>query len=191
MKTTRIDYLSLSGHKIHGPKGVGTLFVRKKAPFTPFLHGGHQERGYRGGTENVASLVGLGKAAEIALEGLSAYTEKVKLLRDRLENTILSTVPQSELNGSKTLRLPNTANFTFHGVEAEALLLLLDTKNICASSGSACLADSDEPSHVVKAMKPEIGSRNVIRFSLSTLSTSDEIDQVAPILKGLVQRLQS
>lgn len=163
----RVDYLSLTGHKIGAPKGVGALFVRRKTPFAPLIYGGHQERGQRGGTESVPLLVGLGKAAEEARKKLPEYDAKVRPLRDALEAGILTSIPDTELNGHKTQRLANTTNITFRGIESEALLLLLDQEGICASSGSACLADSDEPSHVVKAMKPDTtASRQMIRFSL-------------------------
>lgn len=139
---TPCSYVSISAHKIGGPKGIGALYVRKKANFTPMLHGGHQERGRRGGTENVPNIVGLGIAAKHALTKTSRFAENVGILRDSLESEILATIPYSELNGHPTRRLANTTNITFKGVESEALLLLLDHAGICASSGSACLADS-------------------------------------------------
>jgi len=161
------DYLSLTGHKIHAPKGIGALFIRRKAPFSPFVHGGHQERSLRGGTEGVPLIVGMGKAAELAKKRLPSYDKKARPLRDALENGILRSIPSAELNGHKTNRLTNTSNLSFHGIESEALLILLDKEGICASTGSACLADSDEPSHVISAMKPEsAASRQMIRFSL-------------------------
>ncbi len=160
------DYLSLTGHKFHAPKGVGALYVRRKAPFSPLLHGGHQERGLRGGTESVPLVAAMGKAVELAQKQLSSYDATGRPLRDMLEAGLLGSIPNTELNGHKAQRLANTTNITFHGIESEALLLLLDQAGICASSGSACLADSDEPSHVVKAMKPGSGaSRQMIRFS--------------------------
>jgi len=170
------DYLSITGHKFHAPKGVGALFIRRKTPFSAFIEGGHQERGLRGGTENVALIVGLGKAAELAQKNLSDYDVAVRHLRDMLENEILHSIPNTELNGHKTNRLANTSNITFSGVESEALLMLLDQEGICASSGSACLADSSEPSHVVKAMSPfSASSREIIRFSLGFKNTRQEI----------------
>ena len=169
------DYLSLTGHKFHAPKGVGALCVRRKAPFSPMIHGGHQERNLRGGTECVPLIVGMGKAAELARKQVPGYEKKVRPLRDALEEGILSSVPNTELNGHKLQRLANTTNITFHGTDSEALLILLDQEGICASSGSACLADSEEPSHVVKAMKPEsAASRQIIRFSLDMANTLDE-----------------
>ncbi len=149
-----VDYLSITGHKFNAPKGVGALYVRRKSPFTCYLYGGHQERSRRGGTENVALIVGLGKATQLALKGLLDYERIVCPLRDALEKGIFSGARNVELNGHRKRRLPNTSNLTFHGIESEALLLLLDKEAVCASSGSACLADSDEPSHVLKAMKP-------------------------------------
>ncbi len=185
-----IDYLSLTGHKFHAPKGIGALYVRRKAPLSPFIHGGHQERTLRGGTENVASIVGMGRAAELATKGLSNYEKKVRPLRDALEDALLKAVPNTELNGHKTLRLANTTNITFHGIESEALLLLLDKEGLCASSGSACLADSDEPSHVIKAMKPDsAASRQMIRFSLDMSVTEADITAAVQIVQRAVSAL--
>jgi cysteine desulfurase len=174
--STPINYLALAGHKFHAPKGIGVLYVRRKSPVSPFVHGGHQERNVRGGTESVPLIVGMGKAAELARKQLPAYDQKVRPLRDALEEGILERVPNTELNGHTTQRIANTSNIWFHGIESEALLILLDNEGICASSGSACLADSDEPSHVIKAMKPgSDASRQVIRFSLDMSNTADEI----------------
>ena len=171
-----LDYLSLTGHKFHAPKGVGALYVRRKAPFSAYVHGGHQERNLRGGTESVPLIVGLGKAAQLARKHLPDYEKKVRPLRDDLEKGILSSIPCAELNGHKEKRLANTSNISFHGVDSEALLILLDKDGVSASSGSACLADSDEPSHVIKAMKPEsAASRQTIRFSLDATTTGAEI----------------
>lgn len=177
LRSLPINYLSLTGHKFHAPKGIGALYVRRKTPVSPFIHGGHQERNLRGGTECVPLIVGLGKAAEIAHNRLPDYDEKVRPLRDTLEEGILERIPDTELNGHATLRLSNTTNISFHAVESEALLILLDKEGICASSGSACLADSDEPSHVIKAMKPEChASQRMVRFSLDVSNTADEIE---------------
>jgi cysteine desulfurase len=185
------DYLSLTGHKFHAPKGVGALYVRRKAPFSPMIHGGHQERNLRGGTECVPLIVGMGKAAELARKHLPDYEKKVRPLRDGLEEGILSSVPNTELNGQKTERLANTTNITFHGVESEALLILLDQEGICASSGSACLADSDEPSHVVKAMKPEsAASREMIRLSFSAANTETDATAALNALRRTTQMLR-
>lgn len=186
-----VDYLTLSGHKFHGPKGVGALFVRRGAPFTPLIHGGHQERGRRGGTENVALIVGLGAAAELTRKGVAAYSAKVRPLRDALEQGILSAIPDTELNGHREERLPNTTNITFRGVESEALLLLLDQAGVCASSGSACLADSDEPSHVVRAMKPEsAASRQMVRLSIGLETTRSDITAAVAAIQQAVQNLR-
>ncbi len=177
VRTVPVDYLSLTGHKFHAAKGIGTLYVSRKAPFSPFIHGGHQERNLRGGTESVPLIVGLGKAAELAQGQTATYATKVRPLRDHLEMHILSSVPDTELNGHRTERLANTTNITFGGVDSEALLILLDSEGVCASSGSACLADSAEVSHVVKAMKPETGTaRQVIRFSLDPAITMNDIE---------------
>jgi cysteine desulfurase len=173
-----VDYLSVTGHKFHAPKGIGALYVRRRAPFSPLIYGGHQERNRRGGTENVPLIVGLGKAAELARKRLPDYEKKVRPLRDELEEGILGSVPNTELNGHKTQRIANTANITFQGIESEALLIMLDREGICASSGSACLADSDEPSHVIKAMKPtSAASRQMIRFSLDGAATQEQVRQ--------------
>lgn len=179
VRNVQADYLSLTGHKFHAPKGIGALYVRRKAPFSSFVHGGHQERNLRGGTESVPLIVGMGKAAELARKHLLHYDKKVRPLRDALEDGILRSIPNTELNGHKIQRLSNTTNITFHGIESEALLILLDQEGICASSGSACLADSDEPSHVIKAMKPETAaSRQMIRFSLGQVNSAVEITRV-------------
>jgi cysteine desulfurase len=184
------DYLSLTGHKFHAPKGIGALYVRRKAPIAPFVYGGHQERNVRGGTENVALIVGMGRAAELAAKRLPDYDQKVRPLRDALEDGILKAIPSTELNGHKTQRLANTTNITFHGIESEALLLLLDQEEICASSGSACLADSDEPSHVVKAMKPEgAASRQMIRFSLDSSTEKTDVTTTVEAVQRAVSAL--
>lgn len=191
LKAVPIDYLSLSAHKLGGPKGVGALVVRKGAPFAPHLHGGHQERGRRGGTENVAGIVGFGCAAELAAKELPDYAARVQPLRDRLEAELLARSPGAERNGHASLRLPNTTNLTFPGVESEALLLLLDQAGICASAGSACLADSDEPSHVVRAMKPEsAASRQMVRFSLGRETTGAEIESAVDAVTTVIARLR-
>lgn len=179
-----IDYLALTGHKFYAPKGIGALYIRRHAPFTPLIYGGHQEQNRRGGTENVAMIIGLGKAAELAKKNLPGYEKKVRPMRDALENSILKSIPGTELNGHKLLRLANTTNITFHGIQSEALLLLLDKEGICASSGSACLADSDEPSHVVKAMKPNSpASQQMIRFSLGTGLRKEDIAKTVSAVK--------
>ena len=184
-------YLSLTGHKFHSPKGIGALYVRRKVPFSPLIHGGHQERNLRGGTECVPLIVGMGKGAELARKQVPGYERKLRPLRDALEEGILRTSPNAELNGHKSQRLANTTNITFHGIESEALLILLDKEGICASSGSACLADSDEPSHVVKAMKPDsAASRQMIRLSLSTATTTVEVNNAVSAVERAAATLR-
>jgi len=176
VRGTLVDYLSLSGHKFYAPKGVGALYVRRNSPFVPFLHGGHQENGLRGGTENVPLIIGLGKAAEFATRRLQDFDAKVRPLRDKLETSICSKISNTEINGHPNFRLANTTNITFEGVESETLLVLLDQAGICASKGSACLGDSDVPSHVIKAMKRDgLASRQSLRFSLGINSSEKEI----------------
>ncbi len=185
-----IDYVSLTGHKFHAPKGIGALYVRRKTPISPYVHGGHQERSLRGGTESVPLIVGMGEAARRALKHLPDYDKKIRPLRDKLEEGILSSIPNTELNGHKIQRLANTTNITFHGIESEALLILLDQKGVCASSGSACLADSDEPSHVVRAMKPNGNtSSQMIRFSLGSDMTLDQVRKAIAIAAELARML--
>lgn len=186
-----IDYLSLSGHKLHAPKGVGVLYVKRGTPFVPFLAGGHQEDGRRGGTENVASIVGLGKACELAGEMMKEENGKVRALRDRLEEGLLASVPKSMLNGHKIDRLPNTTNISFEFVEGEAILLHMDQYNICASSGSACTSGSLEPSHVLRAMGvPFTAAHGSIRFSLSIYNTEAEVDFVLEKMPAIIAELR-
>ena len=188
---SNIDFLSLSGHKLHAPKGVGVLYVRKGTPYVPFLVGGHQERGRRGGTENVTSLIGLGKACELAANNMTEENSRVKAMRDRLEEGLLSSIPHSMLNGHKTERLPNTTSISFEFVEGESILLHLDRYNICASSGSACTSGSLEPSHVLRAMGvPFTAAHGSIRFSLSVYNTDEEIDVVLAELPGIIAKLR-
>ncbi len=190
MKTSTIDMLTLSGHKIHAPKGIGALYVRKGVRFRPLLIGGHQERGRRGGTENVAGIVALGKAAELAQEHLANIAWE-KRLRDKLEQTILDTIPNTAVNGDRNNRLPNTTNIGFKYIEGEAILLSLDQFEICASSGSACTSGSLEPSHVLRALGlPYSVLHGSIRFSLSRFTTEAEIDRVLEVLPGIINRLR-
>jgi cysteine desulfurase len=187
-----VDYLSLTGHKFHAPKGIGALYVRRKTPFSPLIYGGHQERNLRGGTESVPLIVGIGKAAELTAKRLPNYDREVRLLRDALEEGILKMIPNTELNGHKTQRLANTTNVTFHGIESEALLILLDQEGICASSGSACLADSAEPSHVIKAMKPTTAvSRQMIRFSADVSNNQKEVEYTVRAVHSCIGTLCS
>ena len=191
LEKSNIDLLSLSGHKLHAPKGVGILYIRKGTRISPFIVGGHQEKSRRAGTENVASIVGLGKAAELAGENIVIENTKVKKLRDKLENAILKTCTDAMLNGDKINRLPNTANISFEFIEGEAILLLLDQFGICASSGSACTSGSLEPSHVMRAMGvPFTAAHGSIRFSLSKYNTEEEVDFVIEKMPVIVNRLR-
>lgn len=191
MQESHIDFLSLSGHKLHAPKGVGVLYVRRGSPFIPFLNGGHQEHGRRGGTENVASIIGLGRACEFAAAMMEKENTQVKKLRDKLEEGLLSTIPKSMLNGHKTMRLPNTANISFEYVEGEAILLHMNQLGICASSGSACTSGSLEPSHVLRAMGvPFTAAHGSIRFSLSVYNTEKEIDFVLEKMPSIIENLR-
>lgn len=186
-----IDYLSLSGHKLHAPKGVGVLYIKRGTPFVPFMAGGHQEEGRRGGTENVASIAGLGRACELAGEMMAEENGKVRALRDRLEAGLLASVPKSMLNGIKEDRLPNTTNISFEFVEGEAILLHMDRYNICASSGSACTSGSLEPSHVLRAMGvPFTAAHGSIRFSLSIYNTEAEVDFVLEKMPPIIAELR-
>jgi cysteine desulfurase len=192
MRENQIDFLSLSGHKLHAPKGVGVLFVRKGSPFVPFLNGGHQEHGRRGGTENVASIVGLGRACQLAGETMKEENTRVRALRDKLEKGLLSSVPSSMLNGHPVDRLPNTSNISFEYVEGEAVLLHMNQYDICASSGSACTSGSLEPSHVLRAMGvPFTAAHGSIRFSLSVYNTEDEVDFVLEKMPAIIADLRA
>ena len=192
LSRTGVDMLSLSGHKIHAPKGIGALYIRKGTKFAPFMIGGHQEKGRRGGTENTAAIVGLGKAAEMARKHMASgsYTA-VRELRDTLENEILAHVPSTFVNGDRANRLPNTTSIAFEYVEGEAILLMLNEYGICASSGSACTSGSLEPSHVLRAMGiPFTAAHGSIRFSLSRYTTQDEIDFVLAHTPAIIHRLR-
>ncbi len=192
LKETAIDFLSLSGHKLHAPKGVGVLYVRKGTPFVPFMNGGHQEQGRRGGTENVASIIGLGRACRLVAEKMEEENTRVRALRDKLEEGLLGSIPKSLLNGHKTERLPNTANISFEYVEGEAILLHMNQHNICASSGSACTSGSLEPSHVLRAMGvPFTAAHGSIRFSLSIYNTEQEVDFVLATMPAIIAKLRA
>ncbi|MBE9205829.1 cysteine desulfurase NifS [Nostoc sp. LEGE 06077] len=192
MKTSTIDMLTMSGHKIHAPKGIGALYVRRGVRFRPLLIGGHQERGRRAGTENVPGIVGLGKAAELELLHLEEATNRERQLRDRLEQTLLAKIPDCEVNGDTKNRLPNTTNIGFKYIEGEAILLLLNKYGICASSGSACTSGSLEPSHVLRAMGlPYTTLHGSIRFSLCRYTTDAEIDRVIEVMPEIVERLRA
>ena len=187
----KVDMLSLSGHKLHAPKGVGMLYVRRGTKYAPFLLGGHQEHGRRGGTENVASIIGLGKAAELAADRMSEENQKVRVLRDKLEKELLNRIANAMVNGDVDNRLPNTTSIAFEFVEGEAILLMMDEFNICASSGSACTSGSLEPSHVLRAMGvPFTAAHGSIRFSLSVYNTEAEIDLVIDKLPPIIERLR-
>ncbi|GAB6269080.1 MAG: cysteine desulfurase NifS [Smithella sp.] len=191
MKTNVIDMLSMSGHKLHAPKGIGILYVRRGTRFSPFLIGGHQEKGRRGGTENTPGIIGLGKACELADKNMQKENTEVKRLRDKLEKELLARIPQSRVNGDTVNRLPNTTNISFEYVEGEAILLLMNELGICASSGSACTSGSLQPSHVLRAMGvPFTMAHGSIRFSLSIYNTEKEIDFVIEKMPAIIERLR-
>ena len=190
-KLESVDFLSMSGHKFHAPKGVGVLYVRRGTKFRPLLIGGHQERGRRPGTENTASIIAIGKAAELAQASLDDELTRVKAMRDRLEKALLSRIPDSFVNGHPTMRTPNTLNISFQYVEGEAILLMLSEKGIAASSGSACTSGSLEPSHVLRAMGvPFTFSHGSVRLSLSRFNTDEDIDYIIEKLPPIIERLR-
>jgi len=191
LSKSSIDLLSLSGHKLHAPKGVGALYVKKGTRLSPFMLGGHPEGGRRAGTENVPGIIGLGKACELAGKNIKEENQRVKSLRDRLERAILEKCLGSRLNGDKENRLPNTTNISFEYIEGEAILLMLDKYGICASSGSACTSGSLEPSHVLRAMGvPFTAAHGSIRFSLSRYNTEQEVDYTIEKMPEIVNRLR-
>lgn len=191
MKKSTVDMLSSSGHKLHAPKGIGVLYIRKGTKFSPFLIGGHQEKGRRGGTENVPYIIGLGKACELAKKHLDDENTRVKGLRDYLEQKLLEKIPNTLVNGDRKNKLPNTVNVSFEYVEGESILLLLSDLGICASSGSACTSGSLEPSHVLRAMGvPFTAAHGSIRFSLSIYNTKEEMDYIIEHLPPIIQRLR-
>ncbi|MEI7935642.1 MAG: cysteine desulfurase NifS [Verrucomicrobiota bacterium] len=186
------DCLSLSAHKLHAPKGVGLLYVKRRVKYQPLIVGGGQERGRRGGTENVANIVAFGRAAELAMASLDDENTRVRALRDKLENGILTGIPGTSRNGAQEPRLPNTSNIAFGGVEAEGILMLLDQAGICASSGSACTTGSLDPSHVLTAMGCSVArARSSIRFSLGIYNTEAEVDYVMQYLPGIIAKLRA
>jgi cysteine desulfurase len=192
MRNSTVDLLSMSGHKLHAPKGIGVLYIRRGTRIRPYLHGGHQERGRRGGTENVPYIIGLGVAAEFAKKNAAEENTQVKNLRDRLEKGILKAVPNVLVNGDTENRLPNTSNLSFEYVEGEAILLKLDDLGIAASSGSACSSGSLEPSHVLRAMNiPYTAAHGSIRFSLSTYNTQEEIDYTVKHVPTIIEELRN
>ena len=187
-----VDMLSLSGHKIHAPKGIGVLYVRKGVRFRPFLRGGHQERGRRAGTENVPYIVGLGMAAQLSSDHMQEERVNVARLRDKLENGLLERIPDCMVNGDVESRLPNTSNIAFKNVEGEAILLMLDRLGICASSGSACTSGSLEPSHVLRAMGvPFNYAHGSVRLSLSRYTTEEDVDYVIENFPGVIETLRA
>ncbi|MBF0565594.1 MAG: cysteine desulfurase NifS [Nitrospirae bacterium] len=186
-----IDMLSISGHKLYAPKGIGALYVRRGVPFHPLLIGGHQEMGRRAGTENLASIIALGKACELAGTEIENDTSTIKALRDKLEKHLLENCPDARLNGNSDKRLPNTTNISFEHVDGEAILLMLDFHGICASSGSACATGSPEPSHVLSAIGvPPSFIHGSIRFSLSRYTTEADVDFVIEVMPGIIKRLR-
>jgi cysteine desulfurase len=191
LKDTKIDMLSISGHKLHAPKGIGVLYLRRGARYRPLLRGGHQERGRRAGTENTASIVALGKACELAQEHIEYENTQVKAMRDKLEQSIIATVPHSFITGEIDNRLPNTSDIAFEYIEGEAILMLLNKAGIAASSGSACTSGSLEPSHVMRAMDiPYTAAHGTIRFSFSRYNTMSEVDEVINVMPQIAATLR-
>ncbi len=192
LKKLPIDFLALSGHKLHAPKGIGVLYIRRGTRFRPFLRGGHQERGRRAGTENSPYIIGLGKACELAGKNIAQARTEVARLRDMLEQGIVSQIPNSIVNGDREHRLPNTTSIAFEAVEGEAILLMLDQFGICASSGSACTSGSLEPSHVLRAMGvPFTYAHGSVRFSLSRYSTEEEVKKVIEVTPKIIENLRA
>ena len=192
VQETKIDMLSLSGHKFHAPKGVGALYVKRGTRFTEFMMGGHQEKGRRGGTENIPYIVGLGVAAELAQKRVSdGSLARIAALRDRLQAGLLSSIADAKLNGDPDNRVPNTANISFGYVEGEAILMHLNEYGICASSGSACTSGSLEPSHVLRAMGVDFKfAHGSVRFSLSEQTTGEDVDKVLEVMPGIIENLR-
>jgi len=191
LNDSAIDMLSLSGHKLHAPKGIGALYVRKGTKFSPFMIGGHQEKGRRAGTENVPGIIALGKACELAGKNMKEENTRVRDLRDRLETELIKCIPDAKINGTTKQRTPNTSNISFANIEGESILLMLNEFGICASSGSACTSGSLEPSHVMRAMGvPFTMAHGSIRFSLSIHNTEEDIDEIIKQLPPIVERLR-
>jgi cysteine desulfurase len=191
LRDTAVDFLSLSAHKFHGPKGVGALYVNRRTRLSPLIAGGGQENARRGGTENVAGIVGLGKAAELAAKYLAEGNCSVRSMRDRFEKAILESVSGASVNGAGALRIPNTSSLSFEGIESSAVLLLLDRKGICCSAGSACRTGSQEASHVLRAMNPNgDGARRSLRFSFSRFNTEAEIYRAVEIVPKVIEKLR-
>ncbi|MEY2427690.1 MAG: cysteine desulfurase [Verrucomicrobiota bacterium] len=191
VKDLGVDFLSLSAHKLHAPKGIGILYVKRRAKYHPYVIGGGQERGRRGGTENVPNIVAFGRASELAMASLKDEQTRVRGLRDKLENGILRLIPGVTRNGAKEPRLPNTSNLAFDSIEAEGILMLLDQAGICASSGSACTTGSLDPSHVLLAMGCRAArARGSVRFSLGIYNTDAEVDYVLKHLPSIITKLR-
>jgi len=191
LRDTAINFLSLSAHKFHGPKGVGALYVDRRTRFSPLIAGGGQEKERRGGTENVASIVGLGKAAELALQYLSEGKCNIRSMRDRFEKSVLEAVSGASVNGAGADRIPNTSSFSFDGIESSAALLLLDRQGICCSAGSACRTGSQEASHVLRAMNPTgDDARRSLRFSLGRFNTEAQIDHAIEVVPKVIEKLR-
>ena len=192
LRQVPVDLLSISGHKLHAPKGIGALYIRRGTKLQPFMIGGHQENSRRGGTENVPSIVGFGKACEMAMNAMSDEATRVAALRDRLERELLKTCPDTQVNGDPAHRLPNTTNISFQYVEGEAILYHLSDLGVAASSGSACTSGSLEPSHVIRAMGvPFTAAHGSIRFSLSRYNTDADVDHVLTHLPGIIRKLRT
>ena len=191
LKNTKINMLSLSGHKLHAPKCIGVLYLKRGTRYRPLLRGGHQERGRRAGTENAASIVGLGLACELAQKHMAFENAEVAAMRDRLQDALLEAVPNCFVTGDPENRLPNTLNIAFEFIEGEAILMLLNKEGIAASSGSACTSGSLEPSHVMRAMDiPFTAAHGTVRFSLSRYNTPQEIEKVIDVVPGIVAKLR-
>jgi cysteine desulfurase len=191
LRDSPINFLSLSAHKFHGPKGVGALYVNRRTRFRPLVAGGGQENGRRGGTENVASIVGLGKAAELALSYLAEGKCNIRSMRDRFEKSVLEAVRGASVNGAGADRIPNTASFSFDGIESSAALLLLDQQGICCSAGSACRTGSEEASHVLRAMNPSgDDARRSLRFSLGRFNTKAQLDRAIEVVPRAIEKLR-
>src|SRR4030095_8490519 len=191
LRDTAINFLSLSAHKFHGPKGVGALYINRRTRFSPLVAGGGQENGRRGGTENVASIVGLGKAAELALKYLAEGQCNIRSMRDRFEKFMLEAVSGASVNGAGAVRLPNTSSLSFQGIESPSALLLLARQGICCSAGSACRTGSQEASHVLRAMNPSSdGARRSLRFSFGRFNTDAEIDRAIEVVPKVIEKLR-
>jgi cysteine desulfurase len=191
VRRSTVDMFSFSGHKLHAPKGIGVLYIRRGTKFFPLLIGGHQEKGRRGGTENIPYIVGMGRACELAAQHMEDENSRVHLLRDKLEQGLLERIPDTLVNGDREHRLPNTVSLSFEYVEGESILLMLSNLGICASSGSACTSGSLEPSHVLRAMGvPFTAAHGSVRFSLSVYNTEEDIDYILEKLPPIIERLR-